>query len=243
MRPKRAEMWRRSALVIAFLAPFVAHIAHGFSGEPARPKVLLLGDSISKGYAPFVQVLLASDAVVSWPRENCHATVDGLANLDRWLGHERWDVIHFNFGLHDLKHMRNGAPVPPTEGAPNVSLTDYEANLERIVRRLERTGATLVWASTTPVPPGAEWRAHGDAVRYNAVALRVMKRHGIAVDDLYAHVAARLDVLQLPHNVHYTTFGYLVLGRQVAASVRAALTAGMRASLAPGSPAGAVRAG
>ena len=26
----------------------------------------------------------------------------GLARLEQWLGDERWDVIHFNWGLHDL---------------------------------------------------------------------------------------------------------------------------------------------
>ena len=28
-----------------------------------------------------------------------------MANLDKWLGDGNWDVIHFNWGLHDLKYM------------------------------------------------------------------------------------------------------------------------------------------
>ena len=29
----------------------------------------------------------------------------GLEKLKSWLGKGKWDVIHFNWGLHDLKYM------------------------------------------------------------------------------------------------------------------------------------------
>jgi acyl-CoA thioesterase-1 len=50
-------------------------------------------------------------------------------------------VIHFNWGLHDLKRMKPGAPKPTTSADPNdpplQSVEDYRANLEKIVARLE----------------------------------------------------------------------------------------------------------
>lgn len=33
---------------------------------------------------------------------NCGDTRSGIKNLDRWLGTNHWDVIHFNWGLWDL---------------------------------------------------------------------------------------------------------------------------------------------
>ncbi len=35
------------------------------------------------------------------PPENCGDSARGVASLDKWLGAGKWDVIHFNFGLHD----------------------------------------------------------------------------------------------------------------------------------------------
>jgi len=39
--------------------------------------------------------------------DNGGATEVGLANMKDWLGDGKWDVIHFNFGLHDAEaHVR-----------------------------------------------------------------------------------------------------------------------------------------
>src|SRR4051794_17794648 len=76
------------------------------ASAPARPKVLILGDSISIGYTEQVRKNLADVAEVSRPRENCQHTAHGLARIDAWLGKERWDVIHFNWGIWDT-HMIN----------------------------------------------------------------------------------------------------------------------------------------
>ena len=34
--------------------------------------------------------------------------INRLANLKTWLGDGKWDVIHFNWGLHDLKYVPEG---------------------------------------------------------------------------------------------------------------------------------------
>jgi len=191
-----------------------------------QPNVLLLGDSIRIGYAPFVRDALAGEADVFWPDVNCHATEDGLTDLEGWLGDRTWDVIHFNFGLHDLKYLApDGEFAAPGEGTQVTDPARYGQQLDALVGRLEATGATLVWASTTPVPVGARGRAHGDAARYNAIAADVMARHAVVIDDLYAHVVARGSDLQKPADVHFTDEGYADLGEVVSASVRAALAA------------------
>ena len=69
------------------------------------PRVLIIGDSISIGYTLPVRKLLDGRANVHRAAANCGPTTRGLESLDAWLGDKPWDVIHFNWGLHDLKYM------------------------------------------------------------------------------------------------------------------------------------------
>ncbi len=183
--------------------------------DPNLPRVLLIGDSISMGYTVPVREALAGKANVHRPRTNCGPTIRGLEQLDQWLGDGRWDVIHFNFGLHDLKKI---------DGKHQVPLDEYEKNLKQIVARLKKTGAKLIWCSTTPVPEGCSPpREPEDAVAYNAVAKKIMDANGIAIDDLYGVALPRLAEIQMPQNVHFTPQGSAVLAEQVARSILEAL--------------------
>src|ERR1043165_1941856 len=136
--------WLMAVLAGAAPAPDPAYAP--IAEDPRLPRVLLIGDSISVGYTLPVRKRLASRANVLRIPENAGTTTNGLAKLDDWLGSNRWDVIHFNWGLHDLKLTPEGGYFTP--------LDEYEKNLDRLVQRLRATGATLIWASTTPVPPG-----------------------------------------------------------------------------------------
>jgi acyl-CoA thioesterase-1 len=177
------------------------------------PRVLLIGDSISMGYTEPVRRILAGKFNVHRIPENGGTTTRGVTNLEKWLGAGRWDVIHFNFGLHDIRIMDGGEH--------QVSLADYEANLRKVVERLKKTGARLIWASTTPVPEGKlnPVRRIADVPAFNQAALRVMRDNSIEVDDLYTLALAQLGKIQRPANVHFTDDGYEVLARQVAAAI------------------------
>lgn len=185
--------------------------------DPDLPRVLLIGDSISVGYTLPVREKLKGEANVHRALQNCGPTSRGVEKLDEWLGDGDWDVIHFNFGLHDLKIME--------DGNHQVPIDQYEENLEQIVARLKQTDAELVWASTTPVPDPVDGppRNPEDVKRYNAVAAAIMQEHSVAIDDLYEFALPQLKVIQRPKNVHFTPEGYEVLARQVAESIRQAL--------------------
>jgi acyl-CoA thioesterase-1 len=133
-------------------------------------------------------------------------------------------VIHFNFGLHDIKHVDDaGASVDAEKGHRQVELDAYRENLRVLVRRLKRTGARLIWCTTTPVPEGAKGRVPGDEVAYNAAAAEVMQEEGVEINDLHAFATPRMAEIGKPADVHYTPQGSRVLAGQVATRIETAL--------------------
>jgi hypothetical protein len=176
--------------------------------DPKLPRILLIGDSVSRGYTQPTRKALAGKANVHRAPANCGPTASGLKNLDAWLGAGKWDVIHFNFGIHD-----RATPA-----------ADYVKRLEEIVTRLEKTGAILIWASTTPIPDNpAQKQTAQSVVEKNALAAEVMTKHGIPTDDLFGAMTPRLKEFQPPLDVHYTGAGYDFLGAKVGESILARL--------------------
>ncbi len=217
-----------AALVLSFSLP--AQKKKGpfapIKDDPKLPRVLLVGDSISIGYTLPTRDFLKGKANLHRIPTNGGPTTRGLANIDAWLGKSKWDIIHFNWGLHDLKYMGpKGENLFPKEkgGKPQVPLADYEKNLEKLVVRLKKTGAKLIWRNTTPIPPGSKGRYVGDSVKYNEAAARVMKRHGIPTHNLFTMSKKRMKELMLPANVHYKKEGSVALGKDVARVIIEAL--------------------
>lgn len=194
---------------------------------PGLPRVLLIGDSISIGYTAPVRELLKGKANVHRIPTNGGPTINGLKNLTSWLGDSKWDVIHFNWGLHDLKYVGEKGDTITGVGTPGshmqVPLPDYEKNLATLVTQLKATGAKLIWCSTTPVPEGAKGRVPGDEVKYNEAAARVMKAAGVKTDDLFAHAQAKIKEIQNHADVHYSPAGYKYLAEKVAAEIESEL--------------------
>lgn len=234
-------MGKTSLFVLVFLltATFVgaaslsaAEETNPEQGKPL-PRVLLIGDSICGGYQQGVNKLLAGKAEVVKQEGNAEHTGTGLKKLDAWLGDGKWDVIHFNWGLWDVAHRnpksKNFGHLDKVDGTLTTPLPDYEKNLRALVARLKKTGATLIWASTTPVPDGEPGRIKGDEIKYNAVAAKIMAENGIATDDLHAEVLRQGR--PKTNNVHDTGD----LSRKVADSILAAL-AGRPTAATPTKP-------
>jgi lysophospholipase L1-like esterase len=181
------------------------------------PRVLLIGDSISIGYTLPVRKLLEGKANVHRIPGNGGPTKNGVANIAKWIGTSKWDVIHFNWGIHDLKFM--------PDGKRQVEPAGYEANLRSLVATLKKTGAKLIWATTTPIPEGElnPPRKFGQVKEYNEIAARVMTENGVAIDDLNAHITPQLATMQNPRDVHYTSAGSEFLAQQVAQEIGKAL--------------------
>ena len=189
--------------------------------DPDLPRVLIIGDSISIGYTLALREELKGVANVHRPPENCAHTWRGLEKLGGWLGDGEWDVIHFNWGLHDLKYVNEGGDrISPAEGKQVTSLKDYERNLDKLVKRLKQTAAILIWRPTTAVPEGAMGRIAGDEKRYNEVAEKVMKKHRVKIHDLNPFIELQPVPRTAPDNVHFTKEGSAMMAERIARQIK-----------------------
>jgi len=201
--------------------------------DPKLPNVLIYGDSISIGYTMDVQSELegkanvyrihcngGDSASVIGKMKDMHATMEGHWDFD-------WDVIHFNVGLHDLKYLDEKNNLDLEKGKQVASTDTYKANLAAIITYFQELApeATLIFATTTPVPENSAGRKDGDAVIYNAAALEVMKKHPeIQINDLYALTKPKLEEWWVaPGNVHFERTGQKAQGHAVAEKIAGVL--------------------
>ncbi|MCB9922629.1 MAG: SGNH/GDSL hydrolase family protein [Planctomycetaceae bacterium] len=176
--------------------------------DPQLPRVLLIGDSVSRGYTQSARQALAGKANVHRAPANCGPTSLGLKKIDVWLGEGKWDVIHFNFGIHDR----------------NTPIAEYAQRLEQLVERMKETGAKLTWASTTPIPDdAAKKQTAASIVERNEAAAAIMAKHGVVTNDLFTTITPHLDKMQNPNDVHFNAAGYEFLGQQVGVAIAKAL--------------------
>ena len=229
-------------MTFGFLSVLTILTTHGLEAEDrAKSRILILGDSISIGYTPYVQEMMKDEAIVIRPTgkphpktgkvraENCAGTTNGIKQIDRWLKIDggNWDVIHYNFGLHDLKRVKadSGQNSNDPKDPRQAELESYEKQLREITQKLHATGAKLIFATTTPVPQGGvkPHRDPKDVERYNAVARKIVGEYGGTVNDLYAFTLPKLKEIQRPVNVHFTPDGSKQIARQVVKHLRIAI--------------------
>ena len=146
--------------------------AYGLTDETRDlPRVLLIGDSICSGYQEGVRERLKGKMNVTyWVSSYCVTSPAYLPLLSIYLDEAKYDVIHFNNGLHSLE--------TPTDAWAK----GFKAALELV--RKKQPDAKLVWCSSTPLANGTKT---AKCRELNAAAARVVTElGGIATDDLFA---------------------------------------------------------
>lgn len=205
-----------SALLVLLLTCFAA--------KPNEVKrVLVIGDSISIGYTPFIKTALSANAEVAHNPGNGGSTLRGMESMEKWLDNRDWDVILFNFGLHDMVHKDSSGKYDVVNGKIAVPLKEYKKNLEAIADKLNETTAKVIFVTTTMVPDGASGRKTASVPEYNEVALKVMKKKSIKVVDLYQPSLEIHPSNSKPKDVHYTPKGYELLAEILLNEIKAVL--------------------
>lgn len=188
-------------------------------------KILLIGDSIRKGYDTYTRLAFEGVAEVYFPKENCRFTPYIIRNLDIWkrdlgLG-EDIDLVHFNAGLWDDLRMLDGKPV--------VDIDTYRENIARIcdIINILFPRAKIVFATSTPVREelfGDIKRYNRDTEAYNAAASEVVRERGISVNDLYSLMNALPVEYHSDQTHYYTKEGTEAIADQVIAMIEKELS-------------------
>ena len=208
---------KRTGSVIGSI--IILMILSGFTGN--KSKVLIIGDSISMGYTPFVKEMMKEIFIVSHSKGNAMHTGYGLENVGSWLEQDHYDVILFNWGLWDLCYRHPDSKVQGNRDKINGTLTstlaEYEKNLEGIVAILkEKSDAELYFITTSYVPPEEAGRFEKDAISYNKAAKKVMKKYDVKVFDIYKKSKSiHKKYGNGKGDVHYTEKGYEELGKAI----------------------------
>lgn len=203
---------------------------HNPKDNPDLPNVLIIGDSISIAYTVDVRKELHGKADVFRIPGNGKNSGYGLKNLNKWLKMKpgKWDVIHFNWGLWDLCYRHPQSKNQGRRDKINGTITavpeQYRENMGKIVARLKKTNAKLIWCATTPVPEHEAGRKLGDDIKYNKIAEKIMKKNGILINDLHAHALLKHSEIQIKKgDVHFNKKGSAYLATKVAREITAAL--------------------
>ncbi len=186
-----------------------------------KPKILIIGDSISIGYTPFVKKHFSENAIVGHNPGNAQHTGTGLEKVKEWIGEEDWDIIQFNWGLWDLCYRDPNSKVQGSRDKVNGKITftleEYENNLERIIQSIRQvSNAKLIFVTTSYIPEHEAGRFQNDAQKYNKVSKRVMSKYNIIVNDIYKKSKAiHKGYGKGTDDVHYTEQGYKKLGKEI----------------------------
>jgi len=178
--------------------------------------VLLLGDSIRRGYDMSVRESLDGKANVYFPEENCRFAsylLRYLHEYKRLLGEEQVDVLHWNAGLWDCLRLFGEEPHTPVEV--------YVYYIERICKRIQKLfpEAKVIFATSTRVDSermDPDFKRYNEEIEsYNEAAVKIVTKYGFQVNDLYA-LSATLPAEAHSDAVHYyTPIGTKVFTEQV----------------------------
>jgi lysophospholipase L1-like esterase len=179
------------------------------------PRVLLVGDSITRGYFDAVEKRLAGKAYgARLATSKCVADPTFLDEVQLLLKQYRFAVIHFNNGLHGFGY---------TEEQYRLGLVELMATFQK-----HAPNAKLLWASSTPIRKRENLQEISDGTERvqarNEIAAELMKERSVPVDDLYGLVEQHPDWFS-GDGVHFNEKGREVEAQQVAEAILSCLSA------------------
>ena len=182
------------------------------ANETNLPRVLLIGDSITRAYYPQVEKHLEGRAYVA--RLSSSAFISDsvlIKQIEMVLGAYKFDVIHFNNGMHGWQHSEK----------------EYEQAFPEFLKTIRKCApdAKLIWADTTPLkvsptlPPGDQTQATDERIiARNAIAAKFIRVEGIPVDDLNKPMRGHPEYHG--DNVHFNDQGIALQAEQVTAHIK-----------------------
>ena len=183
------------------------------ANETKLPRVLLIGDSITGGYGPKVEEGLKGRASVA--RLTTSKSIGDPALLTEValvLGQCRFDVVHFNNGLHGAGYGEE----------------EYRQQFPELVATIRKHAARakLLWATTTPVRQAGNLNVVAEDTKRvearNKIADGIMAREKIVVNDLFGLVKDHPEWWSAD-GVHFNAQGIAAQAAQVVGRITEAL--------------------
>ena len=173
------------------------------------PRVLFVGDSITRGYFGGVEKHLAGKAYCArLTTSKCVSDPTFDDDLLLLLKQYKFSAIHFNNGLHGWGYTED----------------QYRDGLLRTVAAVKQHSgdAKFIWATTTPMRESSELQKFSEKTERvkvrNRLAAAIMKQHEVPTNDLFEFVKDHAD-WQSTDGVHFNANGNEGLAKQVAESV------------------------
>lgn len=162
-----------------------------------RPTILVIGDSISIGYTPYLVTALPHYQVIHNPC-NAQSSEYTVEHINEWL-RQRHDYasIVYNNGLWDIATFIN---------TPYYA---YQENERYISQRIQAKTNSPLFLTTTAVPSGTPYRSDGKVVAFNDLIAPIIQSMGVPVLDLY-NLSIRRPISSEhagPGDVHYNAQG------------------------------------
>ena len=185
-------------------------------------KIMLLGDSIRLYTEEATRAKLGADFEVYGPRDNGRFAAYTFNALRAYLVEcPDPDIIHWNNGLWDC--------ATPYDDGVMTPLDVYLDYLDRIHRMLAKTGATIIFATSTPTRPEKETISvprsmrhfNTDIERFNRAAAEMLSAKGVLINDLYPVVYPHLyEYINGEDFIHPTEAGVDAISTAVADFIR-----------------------
>ena len=173
------------------------------------PRVLLIGDSITRGYFGDVEKRLAGKAYCArLTTSKCVSDPSFSDEVQLLLKHYKFATIHFNNGLHGWGYNED----------------QYRDGLLKFLATVKEYAgdAKLIWATTTPVRERSDLQQLGEKTERvkarNKIAAEIMKEHDIPTNDLFGLVDEHPD-WHSTDGVHFNAKGKEAQAKQVAENV------------------------
>jgi hypothetical protein len=194
--------------------------------DVALPTVLIIGDSISRGYTtPFRNFLKGKVNVLRAP-ENCGDTQNGINKFDCYTERTgKIDLVIFNFGIHDR----------------NISPREYSRNLSEVASLIKAKCGKAVFVATTPFFPKLDsvarsrgdialrfknWYSYGrgmNEVELNRIAQEVGVEIGFDFFNFDLALEKEMVLNRKPNDVHFPEYYYAEIAKCLGSIVQTML--------------------
>lgn len=187
------------------------------AGKIENPRILLIGDSVTHGYAAKLYTMTRGLAKVSTTVENGKNSFYTSQSIERWMVLLPADMIYDQLDGVDIILWNNGLwnAMNPSAEVYGRTDTQYVNELTATAMRMKADGARVIFTLTTEIPEGAAAVGFlpAEVDRLNALAVIALLPLGIEIFDLNK-VSKSAEHLA-PNDVHYSDKGYETLAKAV----------------------------